>query len=79
LRDAALVEVADQYQMRAARLCHQAFALGQRLVDVGAAAELGAEKDFDGIGELVGQVDDRGVEDDEPGREGADRGHDGGD
>ena len=39
-------------------------AVGERAVDVGAAAELGAEQQVDRVVEVVGQVDDGGVEDD---------------
>ena len=45
------------------RLADERLAVGQRAVDVGAAAELRAEEHLDRIVQLVGEVDDRGVED----------------
>jgi hypothetical protein len=67
-------QVADQEHDRVVRLADEALAVGECLVDVGAAAELRAEEDFDGVFELVGEVDDGGVEDDELGAQGAQRG-----
>ena len=66
LGDAALVEVADEHEDRVAGLLDEPLAVGERPVDVGAAAELDAEEHVDGVVELVGEVDDGGVEDDEP-------------
>ena len=65
LGDAAFVQVADEDQHRVVGLADQALAVGQRPVDVGAAAELDAEEHVDRVVELVGQVDDLGVEDDQ--------------
>ena len=59
---AALVQVADQHQDRVARPGDQALGVGERAVDVGAAAQLGAEQHLHRVGELLGEVDDRGVE-----------------
>jgi hypothetical protein len=53
-------------------------AVGERRVDVGAAAELHTEQHLDRIGELVGQVEDRGVEAHELRLDHRQRGHDGG-
>ena len=64
---AAFVKVADQEHDRVVRLADEGLAVRECLVDVGAAAELGAEEHLDGVFELVGEVDDGGVEDDELG------------
>ena len=49
-------------------------AVGERAVDVGAAAELRAEQQIDRVLQVVGQVDDGGVEDDHARAHGAHRG-----
>ncbi len=54
----------------------QPLAVGDGAVDVGAAAELHAEEDVDRVVELVGQVDDLGVEDDQAGLHRPQRGED---
>src|SRR5947207_400033 len=64
---AAFVKVADQENDRVVRLADEGLAVRDCLLDVGAAAQLGAEEHLDGVFELVGEVDDGGVEDDELG------------
>jgi hypothetical protein len=53
---------------------HECLAVRESAVDVGAAAELCAEEHLDGVGEQVSQTDDRRVEDDHRGLDGADGG-----
>ena len=73
-RVAALVEIGDQHQDGLAGRDDHLLAIGQRTVDVRAAAELGAEQQIDGVLQIVGEVDDRGVEDDHARGDGANRG-----
>jgi hypothetical protein len=54
--------VADQHEVGLGRPLDPGLAIGERRVDVGAAAELHAEQHLDRIGELFGQVEDGGVE-----------------
>ena len=76
-RVAAFVEVGDEDEDRLDGAGDEALAVGQRAVDVGAAAELGAEEQVDRVVQVFGQVDDGGVEDDHPGVHGPDGGEDG--
>ena len=62
---AALEEIADEHQVRLGRPQNLRLAVGERRVDVGAAAELHAEQDLDRVCKLIGQVEDCGVEADE--------------
>src|SRR5215813_14621759 len=61
---AALEEVGDEHEDRRIRPLDDLLAIGERAVDVGAAAELRAEEEVDRILQVVGEVDDGGVEDD---------------
>ena len=67
VRVAALVEVGDQDQDGLRRVVDERLAVAERLVDVGPAAELDAEQHVDRVAELLGEVDDRGVERDHAG------------
>ncbi len=49
--------------------------VGEGRVDVGAAAKLNPEKDLDRVFELLREIDDGGVEADEPGRQAGHRCH----
>ena len=71
---ATLEQVADQDEDRAGGAGDQLLAVGHGLVDVGAAAELGAEQHVDRVAELIGQVRDRGVEGHHRGAQRPDRG-----
>src|SRR5206468_12953251 len=55
----AFDKVADEHEHGLGRPGHGRLAVGQGLVDVGAAAELGAEQHVDRVVQVLGQVDDR--------------------
>ena len=61
---AALEEVGEQDQHRVVGSGDEPLAVGERRADVGAAAELHAEEQVDGVGDQLGEVDDLGVEGD---------------
>ena len=64
---AAFEQVADEDEDGFVGSRDEPLAVAYCTVDVGAASELGAEEGFDGIAELVGDVDDGGVEEHERG------------
>ena len=64
--DAAFVEVGDENEDRLRRAVDVLAAVADRPIDVGPTTELSAEEDIDRIVQLVGQVDDLGIEHDQP-------------
>ncbi len=73
---AAFGEVGDEDDSGALGVVDQGLAVGKGLGDVGAAAELTGEEEFDGVVELVAEVDDCGVEEEEADFEGGEFGED---
>ena len=74
---AAFVEVADEDEDGFLGLADEGLAVGEGEVDVGAAAELGAEEDVDGVGEFFAEVNDGGIEHDHFGADGGQAGENG--
>lgn len=74
---AAFFEVGDEDHDGVAGAGDLIFAVAEGFVDVGAAAELGAEEEIDGVIEFFSEIDDGSVEDDEAGADGGHGGHDG--
>jgi len=62
---AAFGEVGDEDDGGALGVVDQGLAVGEGLGDVGAAAKLAGEEEFDGVVELVAEVYDGGVEEEE--------------
>ncbi len=71
---AALVEVGDEDENGLGGVADERLAVGERLVDVRAAAELDAEQQLDRVVQLLGEVDDARVEGDHLRVERGDRG-----
>jgi hypothetical protein len=66
----ALDEIANQHEDRIRRAAHERLRVGERAVDVGAAAELRAEEQVDRIVQFRGEIDDRRIEDEHRRRDG---------
>ncbi len=75
LRVSTLDQVRDQDEVGPGWARHQALAVREGGIDIGPAAKLHAEQHLDGVGELVREVDDRGVEADELGLDDRQRRH----
>ena len=67
LRVAAFFEVGDEDEGGVGRAGDLALAVGERLVDVGAAAQLDAKEQFYRVVDLVAEIYHRGVKDDHAG------------
>ena len=73
---AAFVKVADEDEDGFLGLADEGLGVSEGEVDIGAAAELGAEEDVDGVGEFFAEVNDGGIEHNHFGADGRKAGED---
>src|SRR5450432_1393248 len=60
------IQISDKDQDGLCGLCNNLLAIGQGAINICATPELGAEKQIDGILQVVGEISHGGIEDDHP-------------